>query len=301
MDPDKPAPFLSNPKMNNELRSFLDRVRPAIDATLSELLPAESHPPERIHQAMRYSAMDGGKRIRPALCVAAFSGYQQDWKPILPVAAAIEMIHAYSLIHDDLPAMDDDDFRRGKPSCHKRFDEAIAILAGDGLLTLAFEVLGSTPGFAADRMMRVVSMLGAGAGSASGMVGGQVLDLEAEGTPVTVEQLEAIHRWKTGALIGVSVRIGAYLGGASDSEFASISLYADRIGLLFQVVDDILDATDGTNRDEGKATYPGIYGLEKSRAIAHEVTREARNALEPLGSRAGLLRAFSDYLEKRTQ
>src|SRR6516162_6971539 len=175
--------------MNNDLNQFFDRVRPAIESTLDELLPPAGAIPVRIHQAMRYSTMDGGKRVRPCLCVAAFSVYRDDWKKVLPVASAIEMIHAYSLIHDDLPAMDDDDFRRGKPSCHKQFDEAIAILAGDGLLTLAFEVLGSTPGFAADRMMRVVSMLGAGAGSASGMVGGQVLDLEAEGTPVTVEQL----------------------------------------------------------------------------------------------------------------
>jgi geranylgeranyl pyrophosphate synthase len=287
--------------MNNDLSQFFERVRPAIESTLDQLLPPETASPARIHQAMRYSTMDGGKRVRPCLCVAAFAAYQDDWKKVLPVACAIEMIHAYSLIHDDLPAMDDDDIRRGKPSCHKQFDEAIAILAGDGLLTLAFEVLGRTTGFAAERMMRVVSMLGAGAGSAAGMVGGQVLDLEAEGTPVTVEQLEAIHRWKTGALIGASVRIGSYLGGASDSEFASISHYADRIGLLFQVVDDILDATDGSNRDEGKATYPGIYGLEKSRAIAHEVTQEARNALKPIGNRAGLLLAFCDYLEKRTQ
>src|SRR5262245_44164648 len=156
--------------MNAELSAFLHRVRPAIDATLGELLPPDTEPPQRIHQAMRYSTMDGGKRIRPALCSAAFTAYQQYLGPILPVAAAVEMIHCYSLIHDDLPAMDDDDFRRGKPSCHKQFDEAIAILAGDALLTLAFEVLGRTPGFAADRMMRVVSMLGAGAGSASGMV-----------------------------------------------------------------------------------------------------------------------------------
>jgi geranylgeranyl diphosphate synthase type II len=287
--------------MNNDLSRFFERVRPEIESTLDQLLPPENASPSRIHQAMRYSTMDGGKRVRPCLCVAAFAAYQDDWKKVLPVACSIEMIHAYSLIHDDLPAMDDDDFRRGKPSCHKQFDEAIAILAGDGLLTLAFEVLGRTTGFSADRMMRVVSMLGAGAGSASGMVGGQVLDLEAEGTPVSVEQLEAIHRWKTGALIGVSVKTGAYLGGALNSEFESISVYADRIGLLFQVVDDILDATDGSNRDEGKATYPAIYGLERSRAIAHEVTQEARNALKPLGSRAGLLWDFCDYLEQRTQ
>src|SRR5215467_8037310 len=183
--------------MNSELSAFFDRMRPAIDDTLSRLLPTESTPPSRIHQAMRYSTMDGGKRIRPSLCVAAFAAYKDDWKQILAVASAIEMIHAYSLIHDDLPAMDDDDYRRGKPSCHRQFDEAIAILAGDGLLTLAFEVLGRTNGFATDRMLRVVAALGAAAGSASGMVGGQVLDLDAEGAPVSAQQLEAIHRWKT--------------------------------------------------------------------------------------------------------
>jgi geranylgeranyl diphosphate synthase type II len=287
--------------MNNDLNQFFDRVHPAIESTLDELLPPASSTPVRIHQAMRYSTMDGGKRVRPSLCVAAFGVYRDDWKKVLPVACAIEMIHAYSLIHDDLPAMDDDDFRRGKPSCHKQFDEAIAILAGDGLLTLAFEVLGRTGAFPPDRMLRVVSVLGAAAGSASGMVGGQVLDLDAEGTPVNAQQLEAIHRWKTGALISAAVWIGAYLGGAPESELANVKVFSERIGLLFQVVDDILDATDGSNRDEGKATYPGIYGLEKSRAIAHEVTEDARRAIAPLGERAVMLLAFCDYLEKRTQ
>jgi geranylgeranyl diphosphate synthase, type II len=287
--------------MNKELTQFFDRVRPAIETTLDELLPPASASPVRIHQAMRYSTMDGGKRVRPCLCVAAFTAYRDDWKKVLPVASAVEMIHAYSLIHDDLPAMDDDDFRRGKPSCHKQFDEAIAVLAGDGLLTLAFEVLGRTSVFPAERMLRVISVLGAGAGSSSGMVGGQVLDLDAEGTAVTAAQLEAIHRWKTGALLGSAVWIGAYLGGAPETELANVKVFSERIGLLFQVVDDILDATDGSNRDEGKATYPGIYGLEKSRAIAHEVTEHARRALAPLGERAGILLAFCDYLEKRTQ
>jgi geranylgeranyl diphosphate synthase, type II len=287
--------------MNKELTQFFDRVRPAIETTLDELLPPASASPVGIHQAMRYSTMDGGKRVRPCLCVAAFSVYRDDWKKVLPVASAVEMIHAYSLIHDDLPAMDDDDFRRGKPSCHKQFDEAIAVLAGDGLLTLAFEVLGRTSVFPAERMLRVISVLGAGAGSSSGMVGGQVLDLDAEGTAVTAAQLEAIHRWKTGALLGSAVWIGAYLGGAPETELANVKVFSERIGLLFQVVDDILDATDGSNRDEGKATYPGIYGLEKSRAIAHEVTEDARRALAPLGERAGILLAFCAYLEKRTQ
>jgi geranylgeranyl diphosphate synthase type II len=287
--------------MNNDLNQFFDRVRPAIESTIDELLPPAGAIPVRIHQAMRYSTMDGGKRVRPCLCVAAFSVYRDDWKKVLPVASAIEMIHAYSLIHDDLPAMDDDDFRRGKPSCHKQFDEAIAILAGDGLLTLAFEVLGRTSVFPQDRMLRAISMLAAAAGSASGMVGGQVLDLDFEGAPVTAAQLEAIHRWKTGALIGAAVQIGAFLGGAPEPELANVKVFSERIGLLFQVVDDILDATDGSNRDEGKATYPGIYGLERSRAIAHEVSEDARRAISPLGERAGMLLAFCDYLEKRTQ
>ena len=286
--------------MNAELKAFLDRVRPAIDATLDELLPATTQPPGRIHEAMRYSTMDGGKRIRPALCVAAFAAYRQDWKPILQVAAAIEMIHSYSLIHDDLPAMDDDDFRRGKPSCHKQFDEALAILAGDALLNRAFEVLPRCTDFPADRMLRVVSALADASGSSGGMIAGQVFDLESEGVPVTREQLEAIHRSKTGALIGVSVWIGAYLGAAPEADLAGIRTYCEQIGLAFQVIDDILDATDGENRDEGKATYPSLYGLQESRAIAHHLMKEARQALEPLGDRGRLLLAFCDYLEERT-
>jgi len=249
---------------------------------------------------MRYSTLDGGKRIRPSLCVAAFTSYTPDWQPILSVAAAIEMIHAYSLIHDDLPAMDDDDFRRGKPSCHKQFDEAIAILAGDALLTLAFEVLGRSRQFPPDRMLQVVRTLATAAGSSGGMIAGQVFDLESEGLSVPRERLEAIHRSKTGALIGAAVWIGSFLGGAPESDLASIRQYCDRAGLAFQVVDDILDATDGENRDEGKATYPSLYGLDESRAIARCLMQEARNALLPLGRRAGLLHAFCDYLEERT-
>src|ERR1041385_4372883 len=286
--------------MNSELSAFFDRMRPAIDDTLSRLLPSESTPPQRIHQAMRYSTLDGGKRIRPSLCVAAFSAYKDDWKPILPVASAVEMIHSYSLIHDDLPAMDDDDFRRGKPSCHKQFDEAIAILAGDALLTLAFEVLANSKDFPADRMLRVMSTLGRAAGSRGGIIAGQVPDIEAETTPASENQLEAIHRSKTGALIGASVWIGAYLGGASESDLEHIRIFCDRIGLAFQIIDDILDATDGSNRDEGKATYPGLYGLEKSRDIAHQLMSDARSALGGLGRRAQLLLDFCDYLESRT-
>jgi len=216
------------------------------------------------------------------------------------VAAAVELIHAYSLIHDDLPAMDDDDFRRGKPSCHKQFNEAIAILAGDALLTLAFEVLARSSDFPADRMLEVISMLGRAAGTRSGMIAGQVLDLEAEGAQITAEQLEKIHRSKTGALIGASVWIGAYLGGAPEGDVERIEKYSDRIGLAFQVIDDILDTRDGKDRDQKKATYPGLHGLEQSQAIAHDLTEDARRAIAPIGKSAGLLVEFCDYLETRT-
>src|SRR5215831_6766598 len=237
--------------MNTELRAFLDEVRSAIEATLTELLPPQNERPERIHDAMRYSTMDGGKRIRPALCVAAFTAYKQDWKPVLRVAAA-------------------------------------------------FEILARSRQFPPERMVRVISALASASGSSGGMIAGQVFDLESEGVPVTREQLEAIHRSKTAALIGVAVWIGSYLGGASEADLASIKTYCDRIGLAFQVIDDILDATDGQNRDEGKATYPGLYGLDQSRAIAHQLMKEARHALEPLGPRNKLLLAFCDYLEERT-
>src|SRR5437867_1708774 len=278
--------------MNSELRAFFERVRPAIDETLNELLPSETASPDRIHQAMRYSTLNGGKRIRPCLCVAAFAGYREEWRPILSVASAIEMIHSYSLIHDDLPAMDDDDFRRGKPSCHKQFDEAIAILAGDALLTLAFEVLSGSNQFPPERILRATSVLAAASGSSGGMIAGQVFDLESEGVRVTREQLEAIHRSKTAALIGAAVWIGSYLGEAPQTDLTSIQKFCERIGLAFQVIDDILDATDGHNRDEGKATYPSLYGLEESRAIARHLMKEARQALEPLGTRGKLLLAF---------
>ena len=286
--------------MKTELSAFFDRVRPAIEATLDGLLPAESSSPVQIHKAMRYSTLGGGKRIRSSLCVAAFAAYQENWKPILPVAAAVELIHAYSLIHDDLPAMDDDDFRRGKPSCHKQFNEAIAILAGDALLTLAFEVLARTSDFPANRMLEVMSVLGRAAGTRGGMIAGQVLDLEAEGAQITAEQLEKIHRSKTGALIGASVWIGAYLGGAPEGDVERIEKYSDRIGLAFQVIDDILDTRDGKDRDQKKATYPGLHGLEQSQAIAHDLTEDARRAIAPIGKSAGLLVEFCDYLETRT-
>ena len=285
--------------MSSDLNAFFDHVRPQIETVLDRLVPPDTAIPSQIHKAMRYSTLGGGKRIRPCLCVAAFAAYKPDWTSILSVASAIEMIHSYSLIHDDLPAMDDDDFRRGKPSCHRQFGEAIAILAGDALLTLAFEVLARSKDFPTDRLLQSISVLGRAAGTSGGMIAGQVLDLEAEGTPVTADQLERIHRSKTGALLGASVWIGAYLGEAPESDLESIGRYCDRIGLAFQVIDDILDAGNGGDRN--KATYPTLYGLEKSKSSAHELMQDARKAIAPLGNRARLLLDFCDYLEYRTQ
>jgi len=286
--------------MNIELRAFFDAVCPAVESSLDNLIPAKTTNPSQIHEAMRYSTLGGGKRVRPCLCAAAYSVWHDDWRRIIPVASAIEMIHAYSLIHDDLPAMDDDDFRRGKPSCHKQFGEAMAILAGDALLTLAFEVMARCEGFPADRLLKATAALGRAAGTPAGMVAGQVLDLAFEGVSITPDQLERIHRLKTGALISASEWIGAYLANASDRELENIAAFCDRIGLAFQVIDDILDATDGTNRDEGKATYPTVHGLEKSRALAHDLMRAARQAIAPLGPRTRLLVEFCDFLENRT-
>jgi geranylgeranyl diphosphate synthase type II len=286
--------------MNSDLAAFFDRVRPAIETTLDKLIPTPQNTPSRIHEAMRYSTLHAGKRIRPCLCVAAFSAWHEDWKPVIPVAAAIEMIHSYSLIHDDLPAMDNDDFRRGKPSCHRQFGEAIAILAGDGLLTLAFEVLAQCEDFPAEYLLRAGAVLAQAAGTSGGMIAGQVLDLEAEGNPVTAQDLERIHRSKTGALIGASVWIGAYLGKAPQTDLKNVVAFCDHIGLAFQVIDDILDAAEGRDQHRQKATYPQLFGLQKSREIAQELMRNARGALEPLGSRAVLLGEFCNYLENRT-
>jgi geranylgeranyl diphosphate synthase type II len=206
--------------MKTEAFAFLDRVRPEIDAALDRLLPAESTSPTQIHRAMRHSVFAGGKRLRPALCIAGFTIFDSDFKRILPVAAAVEMVHTYSLIHDDLPAMDDDDFRRGVPSCHKKFGEATAILAGDALLTLAFEVMSSCIGFPENSQLLATSELARALGTRDGMIAGQVLDLEAQRPPLRKEQVEAIHAAKTGALLSTSVWLGAYLGGAGESDAA---------------------------------------------------------------------------------
>ena len=294
--------------MKTEIRSFFDSVRPVIDATLEQLLPAETVSPSTLHSAMRYSVLAGGKRLRPALCVASYGIYHEDYAPILPVASALELAHTYSLIHDDLPAMDDDDFRRGLPSCHKKYGEAMAILAGDALLTLAFETIASSSRFDADRLNQATLRVARALGTRDGMISGQVLDLAAEGRDLSVSALEAIHRSKTGALLSTSVWIGAWLAGANSGELDALLRFGQKIGLAFQIVDDVLDVTEsletmgkatGKDRKRRKATYPALIGVEQSRRSVRELTEQAREALLPLGRRAELLIGISEFLETR--
>jgi len=294
--------------MKTEALAFFDRVRPAIDASLDELLPPESAPPSQIHRAMRHSIFAGGKRLRPALCIAGFSIFQAQIRPILPVASAIEMVHTYSLIHDDLPAMDDDDFRRGVPSCHAKFGEATAILAGDALLTLAFEILSKCRGFNDAAQLHAMAALAHALGTRDGMIAGQVWDLEAEGHVPEKNQVESIHAAKTGALLSTSVWMGAYLGGAAESESERILAYGRKIGLAFQIVDDVLDETSsvltlgktaGKDREHRKATYPAVFGIEESLRMVRQLTEEARQFVQPFGERGAILMEIAGFLETR--
>ena len=251
---------------------------------------------------MRHSVFAGGKRIRPILCLEAAAAVNPDGPPPLDLACALECIHTYSLIHDDLPALDNDDFRRGKPTCHKVFGEAMAILAGDALLTLAFEIIGR------QGKGELVTEIAAAVGTIDGMIGGQVVDLESEGKDVDTSTLEYIHRSKTGALLRACARSGAILAGADASTLAVISEYGAHVGLLFQIVDDILDVegfsttlgkTAGKDASQKKVTYPGVHGLEPARGMAGRSMDAALGALMPLGERARWLREIAFYLGKR--
>ena len=283
----------------------LAAMREEVDAALDRALPEESAWPATIHRAVRYSLFAGGKRIRPVLVLAAGEAVGGADEDLLPLACAVEMVHTYSLVHDDLPAMDDDDLRRGKPTSHKVFGEAIAILAGDALLTRAFHLLAEAPPGLDEarlrRRLRAIEVLGEACGT-TGLIGGQVMDLESEGRAIAGADLECLHRAKTGALLSACVRGGAILGGAGEEDLGRLSRYAAAIGLAFQVVDDVLDATGGAEelgktagKDEAarKATYVSIHGLARARALAGELRDEALHALTPLGPRAELLRALA--------
>ena len=273
------------------LDEYLSRHRESANATLDRLLPDESEYPQTIHRAMRYSVFAGGKRIRPLLCIASAETVGGMVSGIESAACAVELIHTYSLIHDDLPALDDDDYRRGKPTCHKAFGEATAILAGDALLTLAFQVVSEMNDVGPERKVRITGELARAVGTLAGMIGGQVADLEAEGKPVEEEQLDYIHRSKTGSLIRGSVRMGAIYAGAPEDECEALSRYGEQIGLAFQIVDDVLDVvstsktlgkTVGKDAAQQKATFPALYGVEESRRRAMEHFTLACDALAPL-------------------
>jgi geranylgeranyl diphosphate synthase type II len=289
------------------LPAFFEEERTAVDAALERLMPGEDVQPSSIHRAMRYSVQAGGKRIRPILCLESARIFSADVTPILPVASALEFIHTYSLIHDDLPALDNDDLRRGKPTCHKKFGEATAILAGDALLTLAFETLANAP-IGPARRVAILSHVAASAGTVNGMVGGQVADLEAEGRTIQPADLEYIHRSKTAALIRASVVAGAIGAGGDDEDVARLKRFGETIGWAFQVVDDILDVeessaalgkTAGKDAAQQKATYPSLIGLEKSREFAKELEARAMAEIEPYGSGAARLRELAEMIVQR--
>jgi len=293
------------------LPDFFEQDRLAVDAALDRLLPAETTEPVSIHTAMRYSVFAGGKRIRPILCLEAARIFEPDAKPdaspALHAACAIEFIHTYSLIHDDLPALDNDDLRRGKPTCHKKFGEATAILAGDGLLTLAFQIIGESS-TTAERTLAILQEVSSAAGTVKGMVGGQVADLESEGKRVEPQTLEYIHRSKTAALIRASVSTGAISAGAGIADVARLRKFGETIGWAFQVTDDILDVeessaalgkTAGKDIAQQKATYPAVFGVAQSHEIAAKLANDAIAQLDPFGERASRLRALAEFLVQR--
>jgi geranylgeranyl diphosphate synthase type II len=289
----------------------LHERRRALEDALARALPPETAWPPTIHRAVRYSLFAGGKRVRPLLVLAAGEAVGGSLEELMPLALAAEMIHTYSLIHDDLPCMDDDDLRRGKPTAHKVFGEAIAVLAGDALLTRAFHLMAEMPtewnGDRVRRRLRAIALLGEAAGT-TGLIGGQVEDLESEGRPVAPDALERLHRAKTGALLAACVSGGALLGGAGEEDLARLRGYGSAIGLAFQVVDDVLDATEpaerlgktaGKDRRSDKATYVRVHGLEGARRRADELLAEAEAALTPLGARAELLRELARLIVRR--
>nr|WP_291317500.1 farnesyl diphosphate synthase [Desulfuromonas sp.] len=267
--------------------------------------------PATLHKAMRYSVFAGGKRVRPVLVLAACEAAGGEPQRALPAACALEMIHTYSLIHDDLPAMDDDDFRRGRPTNHKVFGEAVAVLAGDALLTEAFVLLSRPDAhgdLSAEASRRIIHIIGRCAGSL-GMVGGQTVDMESEGKQVDLPTLEYIHTHKTGALILAAIQAGALAGGADEAAFGALSRYGEAAGLAFQVADDILDVVGnqeelgkdvGSDQARGKATYPALLGLAEARVRASELRDLALDALEPLGEKAEPLRRIADYIIDRS-
>jgi geranylgeranyl pyrophosphate synthase len=291
-----------------ELEKFFTECRNDIDWVLDDLLPKSEIEPKRLHEAIRWSIFAGGKRFRPALVLAVGNVFGASKSSLLRTAAAVEMIHTYSLIHDDLPSMDDDDLRRGRETCHVKFDEASAILAGDALQNLAFQVIAEDKTLAADIRIKLISELANAAGTPLGMVAGQQFDLEAEGKEISLEQLENIHQFKTGAMISFSAKAGAIISASGEKEIESIGVYAAKLGLLFQITDDLLDITQttetlgktaGKDITAQKATYPSLYGLEEATKLAKKVHQEACQALEKIDKDTKILIALADFILHR--
>lgn len=289
------------------LAEYMARQQKAVEAALDRWVPCEDENPATIHRAMRYSLFAGGKRVRPLLAMTAAEAVSDAPSGIESCACALEMIHTYSLIHDDLPALDNDDLRRGRPTCHKVFGDAMAILAGDALLTLAFEVLAKLDA-SAERRIELVRELATASGTVGGMIGGQVNDIEGEGKRPTAQLLDSIHRAKTGALLRASVRMGAIYAGADAEQLGALTGFGEHVGLAFQIVDDILDVeqssealgkTAGKDAAQNKITFPAVYGIERSREMAEEERLAAHLALQPFDDRAQRLRELADLVVRR--
>ncbi|MGD0918797.1 MAG: polyprenyl synthetase family protein [Thermodesulfobacteriota bacterium] len=295
-----------------DIKRYLEEKKGIVDAALETYFPKEMELPSILHKAVRHSLFAGGKRVRPILSIAAFEAVGGEGSGVLPFACALEMIHTYSLIHDDLPAIDNDEYRRGKPTCHKAFGEAVAILAGDGLLTEAFKLMtdpATQQGLRCDAKL-VLNMIHevTQAAGVSGMVGGQVADIQSEGKEVDLPTVVYIHTHKTGAMILVSIRLGATLGGAKEQTLKAFTRYGERIGLAFQIADDILNVEGktallgkktGGDLSKGKATYPSLLGLDESKRRAKELVEMAVNDMTPFGPEADPLREIAHFIVSR--
>lgn len=291
------------------LQAFLSETQDLVDKALDRLLPPESTPPVKVHAAIRWSVFAGGKRFRPLLVRAVGEVFGVTPDLLIDTACALEMIHTYSLIHDDLPSMDDDDLRRGRATCHVRFGEATAILAGDALQTLAFKTVSEDETLPAEKRAGLIREIARAAGTPEGMVAGQAYDLEAESRQVGEDELERIHRLKTGALIIAAAHCGAIIADASEAELAVVSDYAGQLGLLFQITDDLLDVTatvetlgktPGKDMRSEKATYPNLHGVDAARVLANRVHGQARATLNQLAQPTQRLHEIADYILHRS-
>jgi geranylgeranyl diphosphate synthase type II len=301
--------FKMNGTASFDLASYVSAKREKVDAGLDRYLPPEDASPATLHKAMRYSVFSGGKRIRPVLCMAAFEACGGSDDRVLPAACAIELIHSYSLVHDDLPCMDDDDIRRGKPTNHRVFGEAVAVLAGDALLTYAMELIVGEGGreMGPEAALAVAGELTRAIGS-DGMIAGQVMDIEYENRDIDEATMECIHSRKSGRLITSSVRCGAMVVGVDDSLLEKLTTYGRKLGLAFQITDDVLDeegnfgglkSGKGLDTEKGKATYPKVFGLERSKTVAVRLVTEAKASLEGLGEGFLPLMALADFVATR--